>query len=43
MSFTTRPQRENNQMVFGIRAVIEAIRSGKKLSRYTCKEALAGA
>src|SRR6201994_4672837 len=32
MTFNQKPpQRENNQMVFGIRAVIEAIRSGKEI------------
>jgi 23S rRNA (guanosine2251-2'-O)-methyltransferase len=31
MSYNNREQRENNQMVFGIRAVIEAIRSGKEI------------
>src|ERR1700760_1299473 len=31
MSYNNRESRENNQMVFGIRAVIEAIRSGKEI------------
>jgi len=31
MTFSPRPQRENNQMGFGRRAVIEAIRSGKEI------------
>jgi 23S rRNA (guanosine2251-2'-O)-methyltransferase len=31
MAYNNRESRENNQMVFGIRAVIEAIRSGKEI------------
>jgi 23S rRNA (guanosine2251-2'-O)-methyltransferase len=31
MSYNNRESRENNQMVFGIRAVIEAIRAGKEI------------
>ncbi|MDB5134340.1 MAG: rlmB [Mucilaginibacter sp.] len=31
MSYNNRESRESNQMVFGIRAVIEAIRSGKEI------------
>src|ERR1700750_1056652 len=31
MAYHNRDSRENNQMVFGIRAVIEAIRSGKEI------------
>jgi 23S rRNA (guanosine2251-2'-O)-methyltransferase len=31
MTFNQRPTRESNQMVFGIRAVIEAIRAGKEI------------
>src|SRR6201997_308323 len=42
MSFTTRPPRENNQMVFGIRAVIEAIRSGKEIESLYLQRGLGG-
>jgi len=42
MSFTTRPQRENNQMVFGIRAVIEAIRSGKEIESLYLQRGVGG-
>jgi 23S rRNA (guanosine2251-2'-O)-methyltransferase len=31
MIFNSRPARESNQLVFGIRAVVEAIRSGKEI------------
>lgn len=31
MTYNSRPVRESNQMVFGIRAVVEAIRSGKEI------------
>lgn len=42
MTFTQRPQRESNQMVFGIRAVIEAIRSGKEIESLYMQRGLGG-
>src|SRR6201992_797692 len=42
MSFTARPQRENNQMVFGIRAVIEAIRAGKEIESLYIQRGIGG-
>ncbi|MGN6639241.1 MAG: 23S rRNA (guanosine(2251)-2'-O)-methyltransferase RlmB [Mucilaginibacter sp.] len=42
MSFTPRHQRENNQMVFGIRAVIEAIRSGKEIESLYIQRGIGG-
>lgn len=42
MSFSTRPQRENNQLVFGIRAVIEAIRSGKEIESLYLQRGIGG-
>ncbi|MGV8879278.1 MAG: 23S rRNA (guanosine(2251)-2'-O)-methyltransferase RlmB [Sphingobacteriaceae bacterium] len=38
----SRPKRENNQMVFGIRAVIEAIRSGKEIESLFVQRGLGG-
>ncbi len=37
-----KPERENNQMVFGIRAVIEAINSGKELESLFVQKGLTG-
>src|ERR1700748_941407 len=43
MSFNRRePKREYNQMVFGIRAVIEAIRSGKDIESLYIQRGLGG-
>lgn len=42
MSFTPRHPRENNQMVFGIRAVIEAIRSGKEIESLYIQRGIGG-
>ncbi len=45
MSFNQYPKREsreNNQMVFGIRAVIEAIRSGKEIESLLVQRGLGG-
>lgn len=43
MAFGSRPpQRESNQMVFGIRAVIEAIRSGKEIESLYIQRGLGG-
>src|ERR1700754_1747175 len=42
MSYNNRESRENNQMVFGIRAVIEAIRSGKEIESLYIQRALGG-
>jgi 23S rRNA (guanosine2251-2'-O)-methyltransferase len=42
MTFNQRPQRESNQMVFGIRAVIEAIRSGKEIESLYLQRGLSG-
>ena len=42
MTFNLRPQRENNQMVFGIRAVIEAIRSGKEIESLFIQRGISG-
>ena len=42
MSFTPRQPRENNQMIFGIRAVIEAIRSGKEIESLYLQRGIGG-
>src|SRR5580698_6757994 len=42
MSYNSRPARESNQMVFGIRAVIEAIRSGKEIEALYLQRGLGG-
>ena len=42
MTFTQRPPRESNQMVFGIRAVIEAIRAGKEIESLYLQRGLGG-
>lgn len=42
MIFNQRSQRESNQMVFGIRAVIEAIRSGKEIESLYMQRGLSG-
>src|ERR1700761_5391599 len=43
MTFNQRPpQRESNQMVFGIRAVIEAIRAGKEIESVYLQRGLGG-
>lgn len=43
MTFNQRPVRESNQMIFGIRAVIEAIRSGKEIESLYLQRGLGGA
>jgi 23S rRNA (guanosine2251-2'-O)-methyltransferase len=42
MAFEQRAPRESNQMVFGIRAVIEAIRSGKEIESLYIQRGLGG-
>lgn len=42
MSFTPRHQRENNQLIFGIRAIIEAIRSGKEIESLYIQRGIGG-
>ncbi|QTE38337.1 23S rRNA (guanosine(2251)-2'-O)-methyltransferase RlmB [Mucilaginibacter gossypii] len=42
MAFNSRPQRESNQMVFGIRAVVEAIRSGKEIEALFIQRGIGG-
>src|SRR6201996_5403122 len=42
MNYNSRPQRESNQMVFGIRAVIEAIRSDKEIEALYIQRGLGG-
>lgn len=42
MSFNQQSKRESNQMVFGIRAVIEAIRSGKEIEALYLQRGLGG-
>jgi len=42
MAFDQRSPRESNQMVFGIRAVIEAIRSGKEIESLYIQRGLGG-
>ena len=42
MSYNNRESRENNQMVFGIRAVIEAIRSGKEIESLYIQRGIGG-
>lgn len=42
MSFTPRQHRESNQMIFGIRAVIEAIRSGKEIESLYLQRGIGG-
>lgn len=42
MAFNSRPQRETNQMVFGIRAVVEAIRSGKEIEALFIQRGISG-
>jgi 23S rRNA (guanosine2251-2'-O)-methyltransferase len=42
MTFNQRPVRESNQMVFGIRAVIEAIRSGKEIEALYLQRGVGG-
>jgi 23S rRNA (guanosine2251-2'-O)-methyltransferase len=42
MTFNSRPQRESNQMVFGIRAVVEAIRSGKEIEALFIQRGISG-
>lgn len=42
MAFNSRPQRESNQMVFGIRAVVEAIRSGKEIEALFIQRGISG-
>ncbi len=42
MGFERRAPRESNQMVFGIRAVIEAIRSGKEIESLFIQRGLGG-
>ncbi|WP_121811830.1 23S rRNA (guanosine(2251)-2'-O)-methyltransferase RlmB [Mucilaginibacter kameinonensis] len=42
MAFNSRPPRESNQMVFGIRAVVEAIRSGKEIEALFIQRGISG-
>ncbi|GAA4909872.1 23S rRNA (guanosine(2251)-2'-O)-methyltransferase RlmB [Mucilaginibacter defluvii] len=42
MSFNSKPVRESNQMVFGIRAVIEAIRAGKEIESIYIQRGISG-
>lgn len=42
MNNNLRPKREQNQMVFGIRAIIEAIRSGKEIESLYIQRGLGG-
>src|ERR1700744_1522723 len=42
MSYSQQPKRESNQMVFGIRAVMEAIRSGKEIESLYIQRGLGG-
>ncbi len=42
MAYHNRDSRENNQMVFGIRAVIEAIRSGKEIESLYIQRGIGG-
>src|SRR3569833_3143570 len=42
MSLNTRPPRDNNQMIFGIRAVIEAIKSGKEIESLYIQRGIGG-
>ena len=42
MAFNSKPQRESNQLVFGIRAVIEAIRSGKDIESLFIQRGISG-
>jgi len=43
MAYHNRESRENNQMIFGIRAVIEAIRSGKEIESLFIQRGIGGA
>src|ERR1700760_2866567 len=42
MNYNQRPVRESNQMVFGIRAVVEAIRSGKEIEALYLQRGIGG-
>lgn len=42
MTFNSRPVRESNQMVFGIRSVVEAIRSGKEIEALYIQRGIGG-
>jgi 23S rRNA (guanosine2251-2'-O)-methyltransferase len=42
MSINNRPPRESNQLIFGIRAVIEAIRSGKEIESLYLQRGVGG-
>jgi 23S rRNA (guanosine2251-2'-O)-methyltransferase len=42
MAYNNREGRENNQMIFGIRAVIEAIRSGKEIESLYIQRGIGG-
>ena len=42
MSYNNRESRESNQMVFGIRAVVEAIRSGKEIEALYIQRGIGG-
>ena len=42
MTFNSRPQRESNQMVFGIRAIMEAITSGKEIEALYIQRGVSG-
>ena len=42
MTYNSRPAHESNQMVFGIRAVVEAIRSGKEIESIYLQRGIGG-
>jgi len=42
MTFNSRPVRESNQMVFGIRSIVEAIRSGKEIEALYIQRGIGG-
>jgi len=42
MAYNNREVRESNQMVFGIRAVVEAIRSGKEIESLYIQRGIGG-
>ncbi|MGZ3754142.1 MAG: RNA methyltransferase substrate-binding domain-containing protein, partial [Mucilaginibacter sp.] len=42
MSYNNREPRESNQVVFGIRAVVEAIRAGKEIESLYIQRGLGG-
>jgi 23S rRNA (guanosine2251-2'-O)-methyltransferase len=42
MAYNSREVRESNQMVFGIRAVVEAIRAGKEIESLYIQRGIGG-